>query len=302
MTTRTDAHAPVNLVTEDYEYVFAADTNGPWALHLDRDFLLELNGNPDPSDPHPATNQCSHCGQYLRYVAWLRHLPTGYVITVGETCLDNRFSQATDAFQALRKGAALDRKAQRIVKLRNEFVAANPDLAFLNDKDHEHTNSFVADVARKLRRYGELSERQVDAVRRSIVRDAEFAAKRAEQQAADAETNWIPVPSGRIVVEGVVLSAKWKDSDFGSNLKLLIQVDTAAGSFKVYGNAPISLLGRNEWDDEGQISVPAVGRGDKVRFTATVERAPWSDDEFFGTFKRPAKAEIVERAPEPAVA
>lgn len=264
-TTRTDAHSPAHLVTEDYEYLFAADTRGPWALGLGRGFLAELT-NYDPATANRGSARCHHCGAHLRYVAWLRHLPTGYTVVVGETCLDNRFSLATADFHRIRKAAELDRQAHRIRNLVAEFVAANPDLAFMADKDHEHTNSFVADVARKLRAYGELSERQVEAVRRSIVRDAERDVERAVEPTA-------PVIEGRGEVSGRVLSTKWQDSDFGSTLKMLVQDDRG---FKVWGSVPSSI---------------EVERGDVVRFTATVERS--QDDEAFGFFKRPTKAVVV---------
>jgi hypothetical protein len=146
--TRNDAHAPSNLVTEDYEYIFAADLNTAWAVNLDREFLGELL-NYDPALATRGQSQCHHCGAHLRYAAWLRHVPTGYTIVVGETCLDNRFGRATADFHALRKQAQLDREAQRIKTAIADFVDANPDLAFMADKNHEHTNEFVADVARQ---------------------------------------------------------------------------------------------------------------------------------------------------------
>src|SRR5690606_14631886 len=103
------------------------------------------------------------------------------------------FCRATADFQALRKKAQLDREAQRIKAAIAAFVEANPDLAFMADKAHEHTNDFVADVARKLRRSGELTERQIEAVRRAVARDAEPKPEPAPK---------VPVVTGKVTIEG----------------------------------------------------------------------------------------------------
>lgn len=271
---RNDAHAPSNLVTEDYEYIFAADLNTAWAVNLDREFLGELL-NYDPALAARGQGQCHHCGARLRYAAWLRHVPTGYTIVVGETCLDNRFGRATADFHALRKQAQLDREAQRIKTAVADFVSANPDLAFMADKHHEHTNEFVADVARKLRLYGSLSDRQIEAVRRAVARDIERAARLAEEAANPAPV--APVFEGKGLVEGEVLSIKVQYGDYGSTLKMLVKDDRG---FKVWGSVPAALI-------------KDIERGDRVAFSATVEAS--RDDDTFGFFKRPTKARFINK-------
>lgn len=278
MTARTDAHSPTNLVTEDYEYLFAADLASPWALGLNSNpagqELLRSLCNYGPTDPHPYHEQCSHCGAHVRYTAWLRHVPTGYTISVGETCLDNRFGRATADFQRLRKQAQLDREAQKIRKAIDEFVAANPDLAWM-DRNGEvpeivANNSFVLDVARKLRLYGSLSERQVEAVRRSIASAIERQAQR-EQDAVEHPA--APVVEGRTQITGEVLSTKAQYSDYGMTIKMLVRDDRG---FKVWGTIP------------SQISVE---KGSRVQFTATVTKS--NDDEAFGFFKRPTQGRVL---------
>jgi hypothetical protein len=319
-TTRTDVHAPVNLVTEDYDFVRCFDRVGPGECPATGDPFALANWRA-AVDAHRAEyrildalvqssplserglHQCHHCGAAIRYVAVLKHLPTGQHIAVGEQCLENRFERATGEFHALRKAAQLDREAQRIVKARNEWFEQDParleafEYAVAKLDANDYSWSGIFDFVHKVRRYGTTSDKFVAAILRNKDRDAEYAVRKAEREAADAEVNWIPVPAGRYVIEGVVLSAKWKDSDFGANLKLLVQVDTAEGSFKVYGNAPRDFLRTSNWSEEQGtwFETNQVQAGDKVRFTATVEKAPWSDDEFFGSFKRPAKAVVVER-------
>lgn len=278
--TRTDVHRPKELVTESYEYVAAFDTNAPmWA---GSDWAKEIIHKVHQTNSERGMNQCHHCGAHLRYVAVMEHTPTGDYIAIGETCLENRFERATKDFQALRKAAELDRAKQRIKNAIAAFVEANSDLAFMADKDYEHTNSFVADVSRKLRQYGELSERQVAAVRKSIVRDAEYAARKA----AEVPEVLVPVVEGKQVITGEVLTVKWQESFYGGSLKMLVKDDRG---FKVWGTVPKSLDFHAY--DEAQSSVAA--KGDKVSFTATVTKS--DDDESFGFFSRPTKGTIIQK-------
>jgi hypothetical protein len=277
MTTRTDAHSPTNLTTEDYSYLYAADLDSPWALRLneteDGQAFLRVLSNLDPATADRGYGQCHHCGAWIRYAAWLRHDPTGYTIVVGETCLDNRFGRATADFQQLRKAAQLDRLAQRLLAAYNEFLSGLDPVGralLCSDAEFEtidadeyvtaaRTNSFVSDVRRRVRQYGNGSR------------------ERAAKDAAEAEEITIPVPEGRYQITGEVLSTKWVDSDYGSTLKMLVKVDTLNGVYRIFGSVPSALT---------------VERGDNVTFTATVERS--AKDESFGFFKRPTKATLLE--------
>tara|TARA_Y100001938_G_scaffold151191_1_gene247147 strand:- start:5493 stop:6347 length:855 start_codon:yes stop_codon:yes gene_type:complete len=95
--------------------------------------------------------------------------------------------------------------------------------------------------------------------------------KRREEELAAAE----PVPYGRIDVCGEVLSVKSQESMYGWTLKMLVK---DRRGFKLWGSVPSAI------DD--------VSRGDKIKFTAAVERS--KDDEKFGFYKRPTKAAYVE--------
>lgn len=284
MSKRNDVHSPANLVTEDYEYILSADNSpdmGPgWVLQYG-DFGLEVSRHLARTDRlGRSVHQCHHCGARIRYFAILKHVPTGDYIAVGETCLNDRFELATVEFHKLRKAAELDRQQQRIKKAVAAFVEANQDLAFMADKTHEHTNGFIADVSRKLRQYGELSERQVNAVRAAIIRDAEWAARKEQEEAARAAEIMVPVIEGKQQITGEVLSLKWQDSDFGSTLKMLVKDERG---FKVWGTVPRSI------DPE---------RGDRVVFSATITKS--DRDESFGFFKRPTKAILLSKKAEEA--
>jgi hypothetical protein len=197
--------------------------------------------------------------------------------------MDNRFERSTSDFQALRKAAQLDREQQKIRKAIDEFVATNPDLAWM-DRNGElpeasRNNSFVLDVTRKLRLYGSLSEKQIAAVRRSIVADAERMVKR-EQEAAEHPA--APVVEGRIKITGEILVMKWQDSDYGTTHKMMVRDDRG---FRVWGTVPSSL--ESSYSVAGG-DVAGVEKGDRIEFMATVEAS--KDDTTFGFFKRPSKA------------
>jgi hypothetical protein len=226
--------------------------------------------------------RCDHCGANIRYRAVLRYRPNGQHIQVGETCLENRFGRATEDFQALRKQAELDRAEQRIKKAVAAFVEANPDLAWMGEKEvpAEYAGSFfLSDVARKLRMYGELSERQVAAVRKAMPQEQAFQARKREQAEErarqEAERPSAPVPTGRVTVTGEVFKVKYPEEyDQFPTTKMLVQDDRG---FRVWGSVPSSIS--------------AVRRGDRVSFSAEVEAS--KDDPRFGFYRRPTKAQIV---------
>lgn len=272
--TRTDIHRPTALVTEDYVFVGAVDFHPDGSAHriatLAR--VKETHGS-NWSRVHGASDQCNHCGAHLRYAAIMRHVPTGELMFVGETCLDNRFGRATAEFHAMRKQAELDRAAQRIKTMREAWIEANTDV-------HAHmvafapTNSFYSDLLAKLNTYGELTENQTNAVARNMQRDIDNKARRE----ADAARERGPVPTGRVVIEGTVLSTKWVNGFAYDQSTLKMLVELANGS-KVWGTVP----SRN---------MEQIERGVTVAFTATVEAS--KDDESFGFFKRPTVATVTK--------
>lgn len=272
--TRSDLHSPANLIPKDYQCVFTGDNQDdegnhvPAPLGLEEMFTEEL--------AHRGNWQCHHCGAAIRYYAILVHLPTGDTIVVGETCLV-RFNLSSPEFQAMRKAASDARAEKRIRALVAEFLDIHPDLAWLDAKPLPAAyagNSFLADVARKLRQYGNLSTKQVEAVRKAVARINE-----PEEKEEEVTT---PVLTGKQIITGVVLTTRYVDSQYGGNLKMLVRDDRG---FKVWGSVPRSLT----QDADGFYS--QLAHDTRVKFNATVEAS--NDDPSFGFFKRPTKAEKV---------
>lgn len=114
-------------------------------------------------------------------------------------------------------------------------------------------------------------------------RDKMAEAKAAREAAEARRETAPPVPVGRVRITGTVTTIKNVESDYGTTVKIRVMSDEG---WAVWGTAARALL------DEG------IDRGDKVTFMATIERS--RDDEKFGFFSRPSKAEVVERAKVPA--
>lgn len=84
-----------------------------------------------------------------------------------------------------------------------------------------------------------------------------------------------PVPAGRVEVTGTVISTREEWSQYGTQFKALVEDDRG---FRLWGNLP-SAIYRAE-------------KGDRVTFVAAL--AASSDDEYFGFWKRPTKADFID--------
>lgn len=306
--TRTDIHRPTELTTEDYVYVGGYDNEiglpGDSPAGANRARLRAAIAASTTTAYHSGS-QCDHCGAHIRYVAVVRHTPTGDHLAIGETCLDNRFERATADFQAMRKAAQLDREQQRLVTASNAY-RADHDVDW--DVLDASVNGFVMDVLAKLRRWGSISDKQLTAIVGAVVRDTQ----RDADQAVTAVTPSAVAPNADgVTVEGRIVSLKWKDSDYGGAMKMTVVVTTPDGDYRVWGTQPRALEG--EWGCMGCGSTAPVCRdgcdshnhaagyvgaaavGDTVRFTANFSQA--HDDTSMAFFKRPRKATIVATAP-----
>lgn len=239
---------------------------GPDLTHLNN--ALEALGHP-PFPKGKQEGRCDHCGQRIRYAAFLYHMPTHTIITVGEDCLDNRFTDMTaEAFQRLRKG--IQRRSRHQAHL-EEAMAFNPKLAVLGDyQEAIKINTFVADLAEKIRRYP-LSERQMQAAVESIERHERWQAEREEQR-----RNSVPAPVGKQEVVGEVRRIKTQDTPFGITEKMVVRDDRG---FTVWCTVPKAILDH-------------VEEGQRVTFVAHLSRS--EDDETFAFGSRPHRARVLE--------
>jgi hypothetical protein len=282
--TRTDVHAPKNLVTEDYEFVAcgyfgSADEPGYSPLAHEARYLLDEGWRMGENE---SAGGCYHCGANLKYYAILKHEPSHTLVRVGETCLANRFELASAEFHRLRAAAQLDRQAQRVKNTRIVWFAVDQDreIAYAWASEQIEAGSYGSGGFRhtfvsQINRYGTVSDKFVRSIMRDMARTERRAEERTAQEAIEAKAS-SPVIEGRITVTGEVLSTKWQEGDFGGALKMLVRDDRG---FKLWGTVPAAI---------------SPDRGDRITFTATVTKS--QDDETFGFFKRPSKAFVEEVA------
>lgn len=146
------------------------------------------------------------------------------------------------------------------------WKAENADLVeFVSNARAGEPGTFMWDM--KFRIFTEeraLTENQGKVVRRIMDQSAKDAAESS------------PVIEGRIVITGKILSVKERFSAYGSVLKITVKDDRG---FKVWGTLPSAIAGQG-------------CKGRRVTFTATVKAS--DDDETFGLYSRPVKAELLD--------
>ena len=244
--------------------------------------------------------KCDCCGNRLIYACVVEHTPTGVFYHIGRDCFGNVECLQQNAHWvsmtgdmlvtrvAAGKKAAKERKAGDVRELKffTEFsdlrrvfdFAKNPPI----QQGHPSYGKIswavatLGDMHGTIRRFGKLSHKQFDLARKlhtESLDKIEQDRDRAEQLAAAVEAGF-RAPVGRVAVEGVVVSTKWVDSDFGGSTKCL--VDFGNGT-RAWGTLPSSV---------------ETGKGDRVRFRASFELS--DKDPLFSFYKRPTNWERLD--------
>lgn len=214
---------------------------------------------------------CTICGaRYGMGDIWL-HVPSGEHIHLGHTCAD-KYEMLADRSQVelemgrRKAAAAVQVKKTLNTEEREAFLAKHDGLAEDLVVDHRIIN----EIAGRFQQYRTLSEKQIALVRKLA----------DEVRNPKPEEKHVPAPEGRVEVEGLVVSVKSYDSDYGVTVKMVVKVATPDGSWLVYVTVPSGLSGDS-----------ADGlKGCTVRFSATLKRGR---DAHFALGKRPTKASIV---------
>lgn len=248
--------------------------------------------------PTGNTGHCSVCGAYFVYgEVWL-HEPTGEHIHLGHTCAE-KYQMLVDLseLEEFRKEQKALRATVHLKKLKQEridaFLEANPGLrdALTEGQlpaNEEHLSKDVVqkkyvmrDLSGKLQQYSSLTDNQVA-----------LALRLAEEirNPLPPEVH-VPAPTGRVTVEGEVVSVKQYESQFGTNWKMTVKVREVGGVWLCWVSVPSSIH-----DEYGHARMYEDGlrgwlRGKRVRFCATLERG---NEEHFAFGKRPTQARILE--------
>lgn len=278
---RTDPHRVGAINPEDYEYHMSfsgASTVDGWPVPpMYVDVVIEMKKAGELANIHSSIFQCDVCGaRYIHGDVWY-HRPSGKYITIGHECAAkyNLYADYSH-YDSVRKATITKavRRARRIQawrSMRNALVNY-PDLKDALKVDNEITQ----DIRSRFIQFGTISIKQIELLM--------TIKKRLDERAQeDAESTWILAPEGRIQITGKVLSARVEENQYGLCYKMLVKVDTEAGSWKTWGTVPKSIT------DKAFFSVKDL-KGCTVTFTGTVKRA---DDQGFSFFSRPVKGEVL---------
>lgn len=280
---RTDIHRPSapEFDPESYEFIGVYDLKDESGSIERRQQIAQLSSN-----GYLFTNSnggCGHCGAHIRYAALMIHPTTMEMLYVGETCLENRFSNLTALeFKTLRERASLNRERATKKETRDAFIASTPEAQALINYDRECQNgegtpAFISSLAEQLERNGYLSEKQISMILPTIEKDknrkTELAGREAEKHILIAQG--VQAPEGKVLVEGEVVAFKEYANDFGWVRKMIVKSNEG---WSVYVTQPSSI---------------SPEKGDRVSFLATLTRS--QDDQLFAFGKRPTQASIIEK-------
>jgi len=241
-----------------------------WKRKMDEYFPYRREGK-------PSIHHCTHCGNgMVRYIAAVRHIPTGQNVVFGSSCVARLNFKNRDDFKAAQVRARAEQRSARmaVYATRVRFLEQPENAEFkaaLEDINHEaHArNGFARDIVAKFNQYGSVSARQIECFISSLKRDHEYVARKA----AEAQEVKGPVPSGRVEFNCEVLSTKLQFSQYGETVKMLVKLENNS---RVWVTVPSACGG-------------SAVRGAKLRIRATVEAS--KDDPSFGFGKRPTLLE-----------
>lgn len=226
--------------------------------------------------PVQVGTSCDHCATGIKNVYFIQ-CADGTEFKVGSTCVEKRLPRAfvkemrqahrDYKREAISKARKLQWRREAFAKMR-VTLAENPGLNSLLKSEI----LFVQSIRENVCKWGTITPNQLAAVQDAVARAAKEAAKVSGEALA-----------GRQTVTGEILTIKNQPSIYGTQWKMLVEVQNEDGTFsKAWGTNPASLFESK--------------KGDIVQFTATFK--PNGDG--FSFFSRPTKATIVESQEEVA--
>jgi hypothetical protein len=234
---------------------------------------------------------CDCCGARYLYGAWFHTEEGNTYISVGGTCAGKLGLGSPESMKRFRDQVNTWKvHGERVAKART-YLATVGLLAMLDlylDRDNkvnEFPENTLREMCGKVVQWGnELSEKQRAFSVKLLQQIADRPAMLAERAARDAHRLPIPAFIKRATVEGVVLSAKHAESDFGTTLKIVVE---HADGWKVYGTCPGNVMAELGGFHEALEFL----KGKRIRFDAAIIVS--DDDPKFGFFKRPTKDAIL---------
>ena len=294
---RTDIHSPKNIDPRDYKLV-TFRYFGPSAIseelyargRLILDKHMRTTGG--KMSDHNHGGSCHVCGAHAHYLAVYYHEKTNTYIETGFDCADKMNIGDSVAFK----------KFTKEIKKSKEFIAGKTKAQATLQKEGleqcwtiyeeptpaEFEERTITDIVGKLVRYGSISQKQTDFLRNLVSQIPQRVEKRKalEEKIKTEKENAAPCPEGRVTVVGEVVSVKWQDTIYGSTRKMLVKSEEG---FTIWGTVPSNVKVPMVLGEDGP---SGIEKGDKIQFSAKL--SPSEDDNKFGFFSRPTKAEILK--------
>lgn len=241
---------------------------------------------------HGGSNNCTLCGSFFLHGDIWEHMPSGEHIYLGHICAE-KYSFIAErreyekAMDGLRVRSVREHEKAMKQEAREAYIDRVENLRAALEVDHKITRSIKESFFSS--KYTRLTERQ-EALVLNLYRES-LRPKRKEEPTVPAV-----IEDGRQVVEGEVVSVRYKDSFYGGTFKLTVKVPGDGGVWLAWGTCPTSLL-EASGKRAGNGEAASYLRGAKVRFSAKLKRGR---DAHFAVFSRPTKASVIEWAEEDA--
>lgn len=227
---------------------------------------------------HEHGGSCHICGASALYTVTFWNRVTNEYIRTGHDCAQ-KMSFGMGDFDAFHRAVsdALEARAGKkkaLVILENAGVGEAWGIYTGDRTAFKYEEVTLSDIVSKLVKYGAVSDKSIDYLRILLNKIADrprVDAQRAEEYALANDA-----PEGRVTVVGEVVSAKWQESHFGEQYKMLVK---HGEGWKVWVTVPVAF---------GQ-----VNKGDFVTFVATLKRS--KDDSKFAFGSRPTGKSIVPK-------
>lgn len=281
---RADIHRPSAIIPADYDYVgmenmkvegfdFAA------AIAERQAIQRHMTRSGGTYSTHQHGGNCHICGAAAIYTALFHHKPTNSYVRTGMDCAEKLEwdSGAGEAFRA----ACQDAMQRRAGKAKAQTILTKEGLSVAYDiydgrqrADAGKEENIITDIVGKLVQYGNLSDAQINFVRKLCTAIERRDETKATREAEHAAAKPLPVSDKRVNIKGKVISIRKADPLNGlMYFKMLVQHEDG---WKVWGSIPNSIT-------------PNVG--DMVEFSAAVKAS--DKDNKFGFFSRPTKAAVL---------
>lgn len=277
-TTAPEVHKPALFVPENYEIVDYFDKHRPQppfdgsegAVALYNQIIAQWNAERTALFGERRKLSCDHCGQTnVMLVVAVDYIPTGERKCFGWQCAEE-IGMPLDSYKRKRLERVRKANFARLDKeiKKDLFRKSNPEIVQFIETEAQRgaCGEFLSSMKFIYDAEGALSEAQIRGVQKCIEGKKKFNAMKVEQ--AKKLENAPPAPEGRQTVEGAIISTKVIEGEYGTQIKMLVQL---LDGNKVWCTVPSAL--------------DSVACGLAVRFTATFTRS--TTDVHFAFAKRP---------------